>query len=642
MKRIVSKPLHYFILAAVLMWIKSYVAYKTEFNLGVSGVMQQMLLFINPVSSVLIFLGIGLFFKGKKAGAWILAGSFIMTLLLYSNILYYRFFNDFVTLPTLLQTSNAGSMGGSIMDLLKAHDVFYFIDFIIYFFFFFSKKIDWNNEKVSVKNAVTILSLGFMVFSVNLTLAEIDRPQLLSRTFDRNYLVKYLGAYNYTMYDGVQTAQNSKQRAFASSNDLTNVVNFKNSHYAEPNPVYFGKAKGKNIIKIHLESFQSFLIDYKLNGQEVTPFLNSLAHGNDFTYFDNFFHQTGQGKTSDAELMMDNSLYGLPQGSAFVLKGSNTYQAAPAILDQKAGYTSAVLHGDYKTFWNRNEIYKQFGVDKFFDASYYNMTGENKINYGLKDKPFFKESVPMLQSLPQPFYAHLITLTNHFPFLLGNNEASIQPANTGDATVDRYFQTARYLDESLQSFFQELKASGLYDNSVIMIYGDHYGISENHNAAMEKVMGKEITPYENAQLQRVPLFIHVPGVKGGVNHTYGGEIDVVPTLLHLVGIDSKEFIQFGTDLFSKDHDDVVAFRNGNYVSPKYTLVDGTYYDSKTGQALKENNQMKAYKQKVAKELELSDQVLYGDLLRFHKLKDFQTVDPSKYMYGKEETETSAK
>ena len=175
-----------------------------------------------------------------------------------------------------------------------------------------------------------------------------------------------------------------------------------------------------------------------------------------------------------------------------------------------------------------------------------------------------------------------------------------------------------------------------------MIYGDHYGISENHNAAMEKVMGKEITPYENAQLQRVPLFIHVPGVKGGVNHTYGGEIDVVPTLLHLVGIDSKEFIQFGTDLFSKGHDDVVAFRNGNYVSPKYTLVDGTYYDSKTGQALKENNQMKAYKQKVAKELELSDQVLYGDLLRFHKLKDFQTVDPSKYMYGKEETETSAK
>ncbi|MED3923263.1 glycerol phosphate lipoteichoic acid synthase, partial [Priestia aryabhattai] len=85
----------------------------------------------------------------------------------------------------------------------------------------------------------------------------------------------------------------------------------------------------------------------------------------------NFFHQTGQGKTADAELMMDTSLYGLPQGSAFSLKGRNTYQAAPAILDQEGGYTSAVLHGDYKTFWNRNEIYKQFGVDKFFDASYY-------------------------------------------------------------------------------------------------------------------------------------------------------------------------------------------------------------------------------------------------------------------------------
>jgi lipoteichoic acid synthase len=264
------------------------------------------------------------------------------------------------------------------------------------------------------------------------------------------------------------------------------------------------------------------------------------------------------------------------------------------------------------------------------------MTGDNKVNYGLKDKPFFKESMPMLQSLKQPFYAHMITLTNHFPFVLDKGDASIEPANTGDGTVDRYFQTARYLDESLQEFFTELKASGLYDNSVIMIYGDHYGISENHNKAMEKVLGEKITPYKNAQLQRVPFFLHVPGVKGGVNHTYGGEIDVVPTLLHLVGIDSKEYVQFGTDLLSKDHDQVVAFRNGDYVSPKYTSIDGKYYDTNTGERITATDEAKAYKKKVGRELELSDKVLYGDLLRFNKLDDFKPVDPSKYMYGKDQ------
>ena len=87
-------------------------------------------------------------------------------------------------------------------------------------------------------------------------------------------------------------------------------------------------------------------------------------------YFDNFFHQTAQGKTSDAEFILNNSLYGLPQGSAFTTKGLNTYQAAPAILGPH-GYTSAVFHANTGTFWNRNEIYKSFGYDHFFDSSYY-------------------------------------------------------------------------------------------------------------------------------------------------------------------------------------------------------------------------------------------------------------------------------
>ncbi|MCP3761698.1 LTA synthase family protein [Domibacillus sp. A3M-37] len=635
MNKLFSKPLHFFVLAVIFVWVKSYIAYLTEFQLGINNVLQTFLLFLNPLSSAILFLGFGLFLK--RGGTWIVALSSIMTLILYSNILYYRFFNDFVTLPTLFQTSNAGHLGGSIADLAEWHDVIYFVDLIALMLVLWMKKQNFKQHVLPKKKAAAILAVGAVIFAVNLGLAEIDRPQLLSRTFDRSYLIKYLGAYNYTVYDAVQTVKNEKQSAFASSDDLTNVENFTKSHYAEPNEEYFGKAEDMNVIKIHLESFQAFLIDYKLNGEEVTPFLNSLAHDDNFMYFDNFFHQTGQGKTADAELMMDTSLYGLPQGSAFVLKGRNTYQAAPAILSQKAGYTTAVLHGDYKTFWNRNEIYKQMGVDTFFDASYYNMEGDRKVNYGLKDKPFFEESMPMLESMPQPFYAHLMTLTNHFPYVMDEGDASIAPANTGDGTVDRYFQTARYMDEALASFFADLKESGLYDNSMIMIYGDHYGISENHNKAMAQIMGEDITEFKNAQLQRVPLFIHVPGVKGGVQHQYGGEIDVLPTMLHLLGIDNKEFIQFGTDLLSPKHDEVVAFRNGDYVSPKYTSIDGTYYDTQTGEEAEPTAEMEAFKKKVAAELSFSDQVLYGDLLRFHDVKGMKPVDPSQYTYGKEET-----
>lgn len=69
---------------------------------------------------------------------------------------------------------------------------------------------------------------------------------------------------------------------------------------------------------------------------------------------------------------------------------------------------------------------------------------------------------------------------------------------------------------------------------------------------MSKVMGKEMNSFENAQLQRVPLIVRVPGVKGGVQHQYGGEIDVLPTLLHLLGTDTKNYVQFGSDLLSPD------------------------------------------------------------------------------------------
>ncbi|HLR03969.1 MAG TPA: LTA synthase family protein [Virgibacillus sp.] len=644
MKKFLSTKMGFFSIVVFLFWIKTYIIYNVEFNLGVKNGIQEFLLFFNPLSSALIFLGLALFFKGRKAGYWLIAIDVVMSFILYANVVYYRFNSDFITIPTLTQTSNFGSLGGSIASLVAWHDLFYVIDLIFVIVLFIMTKSNWSVERMNIRKPAIVLLTGVVAFSINLGLAEADRPELLKRTFDRNYLVKYLGAFNFTVYDAVQSVKSSTQRVMADSSDMEEVEEYTKDKYAEPNAEYFGKAKGKNIIKIHLESFQSFLIDYDLHGEEVTPFLNSLVHDDDngFTYFDNFFHQTEQGKTADAELIMDNSIYGLPQGSAFSLKGNNTYQALPSILGEEEDYTSAVLHGDDKSFWNRDQIYKQFGVDEFFDASYYDMSDDKVINYGLKDKPFFEESMPMLESLDEPFYAHLITLTHHHPYLLDDEDATIDPADTGDSSVDTYFQTARYLDESLEQFFDELKESGLYDDSVILLYGDHYGISDNHNRAMEEITGEEITPLKNSELQRVPLMIKVPGVEGqGINHEYAGQTDVMPTLLHLAGVeDADDYIQFGTDLFSDEHKDFVPFRNGDFVTEDYSRIDGTFYDNETKEAIDEpTEEMEEMREKVMKELELSDEVLYGDLLRFYTPNnDWEPVDTSQYKYGKDEKE----
>src|SRR5690625_2678932 len=559
-----------------------------------------------------------------------------MSLFLYANIVFYRFNSDFITLPVLTQTSNFGSLGSSVLTLMQWTDVFYLFDIILLLFLFVWSKKEWSIERMPIKRPFIIILTGIIVFSVNLGLAEADRPQLLKRTFDRNYIVKYLGAYNFAIYDALQNLKTSSERVLADSDDITEIQNYTDHKYVSPNEDLFGVGEGKNIIKIHLESFQSFLIDYELHGEEVTPFINSLVNDEsyDFTYFENFFHQTEQGKTADAELIVDNSLYGLPQGAAFVTKGKNTYQALPAILKQELGYTSAVLHGDGKSFWNRDEVYKQFGVDYFFHADYYDMSPEQVIGYGLKDKPFFKESMPLLESLEEPFYAHFITLTHHHPYLIDEEDATIDPAETGDGSVDRYFQTARYLDESLEEFFDYLKEADLYDDSIIMIYGDHYGISDNHTRALSELFVEEVTPIKYAELQRVPFIIKVKCVEGkGTVDEYACQIDDMPTLTHPLGINAQDYILFGTDLFSEDHDDRIAFRNGDFFTEDYAKVKGVFYDNKTGEELEPNEELEELNSRVEHELSLSDKVLQGDLLRFYSPTDnWEPVNPDDYFY----------
>ena len=644
MKNLVSKKgdllnnfLGVYIIAVLMLWIKTYITQKVQFDLGVEGSLQQFLLLINPLGSAMLFLGFSFLFRGKRKYTSLVVVYTLMSILLYANIVYYRFFSDFITLPTIFQTQNFGDLGGSILSLLKPYDILFFVDVFIMFYLRFSRKIQKETNRFGYKKATAIIAFALALSILNLGLAEVSRPQLLTRGFDRNYIVKYLGMYNYTIYDSVETMKASSQRALADSSDITEVINYTKSNYANPNPEYFGAAKGMNVIYLHLESFQNFLIDYKLNGEEVTPFLNSLTKDANTLYFDNFFHQTGQGKTSDAEYMLENSIFGLPQGSAYITKGQNTYQAAPSIL-KDYGYTSAVFHGNNGTFWNRNVIYKSLGYENFFDASYYDTSSSiDMAEYGLLDKPFFAQSESLLTSLPQPFYTKFITVGNHYPYKMNQDLVTIEKADTGDASVDNYFQTARYADEAIEQVFNQLKELGLYENTMIILYGDHYGISDNHNKAMEQVIGKEITPYESANLQRVPLFIHVPGLEGGTNHTYGGQIDLLPTVLHLLGIDTQNFIQFGSDLLSEEHNEIVPFRNGDFVSPTIYSINEKFYDNETGLLL-DDSQLelaKSIKNEVDYKLELSDKVVNGDLLRFYTPTGYTPVDPSQYNYYKD-------
>ena len=649
LKKLCQNRLAIVLTAVFFFWLKTIIAYYADFSLGVEGTIQYFILWINPIATTLLFFGLSLYIKKPKpALAILLIIDILNTLLLYLNIIFYREFTDFITVKSVLGFSKVSQgLSGSSFSLMKPHDVLYWLDiatFIGILVWLTIKKIPIKSQPVSKPMAIAVTCLSGLIFSGNLALSEANRPQLLQRTFDRSYIVKYLGIDAYTIYDGIKTGMTSSVRAHASSNGIDEVLDYTKKHYAEPNPETFGIAKGKNVIVLHLESFQQFLINMKVDGQEVTPFLNSIFQNQATISFDNFFHEVGQGKTSDAENMLETGTFGLPQGSLFTELGSdNVFQAAPAILGQTEGYTSAVFHGNVASFWNRDHVYKNLGYDNFFDRSYFDESDET-LGYGILDKDLFRESAQYLEHLQQPFYTKFLSVTNHTPYYTDDKNFDFPSLNTGNSTVDNYVRTAHYLDQSLEQFFTYLKKSAIYQNSIFVIYGDHFGISNTDNKDLASALGKDPdtwNEFDNAQMQRVPLMIHMPGyTKGSVNHEYGGEIDVLPTLLHLLGIDDKDYLHFGTDLLSPQHDQVVAFRNGNFVTPKYTILGGKAYNNQTGEIIDTkaagiDEEISKDQEKVKSALSLSDKLNQENLLRFYVPNGFETIDPKKYDYKNE-------
>ena len=641
----------FIVLLLLSYWTKSLWAYFVDFHLDLSSLFQYLIAIFNPIPLALLLLGLALYIKNTKLFYGIAITIYLVLFLwLFSNVVYYREFADYISVSTMMATSSVSTgLGETALELFNLWDLVYFADFIIIAIVLRKKPYKLNPKPFSKRASFAFSSLAILLFSVNLFTAEIDRPELLTRGFSNTYIVRALGLPAFFTYNAHQTYTAEKDRSDATAEDLVPVEEYVQEHYASPNSDYFGIAKGRNVIYLHLESLQQFVIDYKLNVDgveyEVTPFLNSLYHSQSTLAFSNFFNQVKAGKTSDAETMIETSLFGLNQGSFMVqYGGSNTQQAAPYILSQNGGYTSAVFHGNSASFWNRNNTYKQWGYNYFFDQSYFSeATEENSFQYGLNDKIMFADSIQYLEHLQQPFYAKFITVSNHYPYtssLIGD-EIGFPLADTPDETINGYFATANYLDASIKAFFDYLKATGLYENSIIVLYGDHYGISNSRNPDLAPLIGKDSqtwSDFDNAMMQRVPYMIVVPGMtNGGIIDTFGGEIDALPTLEHLLGIEANNYLQVGQDMLSSEHSQVVALRTaGNFITPKYTSYGGKIYYTETGVEItnpdevtqKEIDDIKA---SAAAQLSASDAIQTGDLIRFYD-NGLTALDASQYNY----------
>lgn len=598
-------------IASFMTWLQTYIVYKFFFRLSLVSLGEEILIVINSIGPILLIYGLIYFLKPSKRSFAIIGVSALFSVIMIANTLFYKFYDDIMTLPILLQMDNTGGLGSSVMNLIDFKVLFLIMNLPILM-------VANRRLKDSTKGTPYLYKKYFIsmigAYLLTFGLSYLSGLPMFNVPYNREVMIKTLGIYQYGLYDIYLSLTTPIDYALAENNEFIEVSNYVKSNQINPNSELFGVAKDQNIIVISLESLQEFAINLEVNGEEVTPFLNQFIQ--ECYYFNNFYQQTSQGKTSDAEFITENSLYAADRGSAFYAKSQNQYESLASILKGQ-GYYTAVFHANEKEFWNRETMYEALGFDHFFDESAFLVNEENSFGWGLTDEAFFEQTLDYLKGLPQPFYAKLLTLTNHYPFEIPEQYQYISPGETNNEIVNHYITTVRYLDEALKSFITNLKESGLYDNTIIVMYGDHYGLSESYYEDLAILLQEEeITLNRHLDLQRVPFIIHLPNQEEGeVVSTVSGQIDMKPTLLNLVGLPVNAYINFGQDLFAADRRELIVLRDGSFIGSEYRYADSTCLRSDSGE-LVDQSFCESLEKVAVQDLYYSDLILNKDLLRF--------------------------
>lgn len=398
----------------------------------------------------------------------------------------------------------------------------------------------------------------------------------------------------------------------------------------QKNGELFGIAKGKNLIVIQVESLQNMLIGKRYNGQEITPNLNWLIKEQGSIYFDNFYQQIGSGNTSDAEFAVNNSIMGSIESFTYQLYQDNYLRGLPWVLKDQ-GYGTAVFHGYDKTFWNREKMYPVIGFDTFIGSDQLvndkieGIGGGNIV--GISDHAFFQQAANYLEEMTEPFYSFLITLSSHNPFHLPESLRGLEllPRDQ-DNIVGNYLNAEHYADQCLGEFLDRLKENGLYEDSVIAIYGDHFGLTKTDERIAEKVSDFLGYEYDYDVMLNIPLIIHIPEYdQNRVVSISGGQLDFMPTICYLLGVEQLDTLYLGQNLLTADSGFAAGqthMLKGSFVKDDLVFEisrDGVFENSRAYNRITREevaiDGLKDDYRKAKEVVELSDFYLRNDVLR---------------------------
>ncbi|MBR3363109.1 MAG: sulfatase-like hydrolase/transferase [Bacilli bacterium] len=602
---------------------------------------------------ILIIGGIGYLFKKKNRFKYYMFWTVVFTAVCVINSAYYTNYVSFTSFSLLATSIQIFGVGDALNNIIEVKDFSYILAPLI--LFLVKKRYRFTSFYDNVPGGkkgymaclktiiVGLISLGFFISTVTPT--DISR---LYKQWNREYVVMKFGIYTYQGNDLIASLKPQISPLFGYDKAAKEVREYYEEYPSERKEnKYTDKYKNKNVIVIHAESIQNYLLDTEINGVPIAPNVKKLA--DEGLYFSNFYAQESVGTSSDSEFTFSTSLLPASSGTVFVSYWNREYPSIQKLLNDQKYYTFS-MHANKGNFWNREVMHEHLGYKKFYNyKEAYEINDEDIIGLGLNDKSFFKQSAERLEKINNKYdkwYGLAIMLTNHTPFtgLIGQSDLDLtyhyKKTNTDgtteevindylkNRTLGNYFQTAHYADEAIGEFISELDKKGLLENTIVVIYGDHdakikrgeYDYYYNYNPETDSKYEKddqnynEFTKYDYELNRKVPFIIWTKNnqEKKEIKEIMG-MYDILPTLGNMLGIHSDYAL--GHDLFSTD-ENFVVFPNGNWITNKM------YYDSQSdeGILLDENatisqDYIKKMSDRADREVLVSNDIIVHDLVK---------------------------
>ncbi len=522
--------------------------------------------------------------------------SFIYAIYLVSQTVYYRGFSYYYRLATAFAFKKELSLSlSSAFELVRLSDIIIIISVFIFqliflILFIISYKTNKNYKSYRYKLAfgitsIVISTLLFITFNSDLNkINDVDPFQVYKSDYyiydSVSSTSKFVKSFGPTtlLYRDIQTLFKS----VSSGDKIDEIDDYLNNKLVMLPNDYTGLLKNKSLFIIQAESLTNAFID-----PELTPTLYKLK--TEGLYFENFNAPLLPGSTSDAEFLANISIVPESEGYSSAFKYlSNEFPTTLAKLFSQNGYKSYAFHNNFGEFYNRSQFLPALGYE-FFDSFALGIDTESTDSTTLEAMKYILLENPK-------YLSFWITFSGHQPYSTPDYDPSIsqykKEVMAKYPTLGMEYITIMCktmdLDRSIASFLEVSSHAGRYEDTVIVVYGDHLikgdYLYENNIKNVATLVGKEsITVPELKHYGANPLIIYNSDLPSEINLTVSSILDIAPTLYNLFGINYDQKTIVGNDILDPN------YSGRFFTNVGYYQTNNFYYDPVNNQYIPKNN-----------------------------------------------------